>query len=315
MESPQVIIIGAGPAGLTAGYELMKRSVKPLILEKDDMVGGLARTVQYKGYGFDLGGHRFFSKFESINRLWQEMLGEDYLKVTRKSRIYYMGRFFDYPLDFHNTFSSIGPFDSFLILMSYLRVQFRNHGKEDTFDQWIINRFGHRLYTMFFKTYTEKVWGIPCHKIRADWAAQRIKGLSLLTVLSNTLMGIKKPKSLIHEFHYPAEGAGMMWRRFQEEIEGGGGRIQFDAEAVRIKHENGIIRGVTTNTRNQKKQEFPVGHLISSMPVNLLVTLFEPQAPVEVIEAAEKLSFENESFDAVVSSLFFHHVPIDLKEQ
>lgn len=184
MSNEPVVIIGAGPAGLTAAYELIKRNIRPIVLEKADKVGGIARTEAYKGYYFDLGGHRFFTKIEKINQFWQEMLGEDFLKVRRKSRIYYQGRFFDYPIHLLNAFSNLGVIESFLILSSYFRAQFRLFPEEETFEQWVSNRFGRRLYETFFRTYTEKVWDIPCHKIQADWAAQRIRGLSLIKAVN-----------------------------------------------------------------------------------------------------------------------------------
>ncbi len=291
MDSHSVAIIGAGPAGLTAAYELLKRDIKPIVLEKDEHVGGLVRTETYKGYRFDIGGHRFFTKIEKINRLWQEMLGDDFLKVSRKSRIYYQGRFFNYPLDFYDTFSNLGIIESLLILLSYIRMQFRSYSKEETFEQWVSNRFGRRLYRIFFKAYTEKVWGIPCDKIQARWAAQRIKGLSLATVLYNALLGIQKSKSLINEFYYPVRGAGMMWRRFQEKIEAGGGLVRFNSEIIRLSHQNGVIKSVTVQSDGEKMVEIPVRHLISSMAITRLVALLDPEVPGEVLEAAKKLSY------------------------
>ena len=168
------VIIGAGPAGLSAAYELTKRGVQPIVLEKADKVGGIARTETYRGYCFDVGGHRFFTKMERIDRLWREMLGDDFLNVPRLSRIYYQSRFFNYPLQLFNALHNLGVVESLLILGSYLRAQIVPYSEEESFEQWVSNRFGRRLYRTFFRTYTEKVWGIPCHRIQADWAAQRI---------------------------------------------------------------------------------------------------------------------------------------------
>jgi len=206
MNHHPVVIIGAGPAGLAAAYELIQRDIRPIVLEKADTVGGLARTETYKGHRFDIGGHRFFTKVEEVQQLWQEMLGEDLLKVPRLSRILYRGLFFNYPLDFFNALSNLGVIESSLILLSYLKVQLRPYPEEETFEQWVTNRFGQRLYQMFFQTYTEKVWGIPCHSIQAEWAAQRIKGLSLRSAVSNALWRTNDAKSLIREFHYPVLG-------------------------------------------------------------------------------------------------------------
>ena len=290
MSNEPVVIIGAGPAGLTAAYELIKRNIRPIVLEKADKVGGIARTETYKGYSFDLGGHRFFTKIEKINQLWQEMLGEDFLKVRRMSRIYHQGRFFNYPLHLFNAFSNLGVIESFLILSSYFRAQFRLFPEEESFEQWVCNRFGRRLYETFFRTYTEKVWGIPCHKIRADWAAQRIKGLSLIAAVSNALLGIKKAKSLINEFYYPLRGPGMMWQRFQKVVETGGGEVRLNSEVVCLRRHKGAIASVVS-IEGDKRREMPVRHLLTSMPLTRLVALLEPKAPNAILEAARKLSY------------------------
>ena len=220
-----VTVIGAGPAGLTAAYELLRQGLRPLVLEKRDTVGGIARTECHAGYRFDIGGHRFFTKDQEVDKLWHEMLGDDFHVVRRLSRIAYRGRFFDYPLDITSTLTTLGALESARILASYLQAQMRPYPQEDTFEEWITNRFGQRLYEVFFKTYTEKVWGIPCNEIRSDWAAQRIKGLSLRTAVLNALLGNNDTKSLIDQFHYPALGPGMMWEGFERAIEDGGGEI------------------------------------------------------------------------------------------
>jgi protoporphyrinogen oxidase len=205
-----VVIIGAGPAGLTAAYESAKQGIRPLVFEKENHIGGLARTEIYKGYRFDIGGHRFFTNIEAVERLWQEVLGEELLAVKRLSRIYYQGRFLNYPLNLGNTISNLGFTESLLILLSYLKAQLLPYRQEKTFKRWVINRFGRRLYRMFFKTYTEKVWGISCTALQADWAAQRINGLSLRTVLSNLLFRTNRAKTLIDKFQYPRLGPGDM---------------------------------------------------------------------------------------------------------
>ena len=290
MNNKPVVIIGAGPAGLSAAHELIKSDIRPIVLEKSDMVGGIARTETYKGYYFDIGGHRFYTKFDRINRLWQEMLGEDFLKVPRLSRIYYQGRFFNYPLDFFNALSNLGFFESLLILLSFLNAQFRLYPEEETFEQWVANRFGQRLYKTFFQPYTEKVWGIPCSKIRADWAVQRIKGLSLIAAVSNALLGIKKAKTLINEFYYPLYGPGMMWQRFQKVVETEGGQIRLNMDAIGLKHKNGSITGLSC-IEGDETVEIPVGSLISSIPISRLIAMLDPQAPDEILEAADKLSY------------------------
>jgi protoporphyrinogen oxidase len=290
MRQEPVVIIGAGPAGLSAAYECMKRGIRPIVVEKADRVGGIARTETYKGYHFDIGGHRFFSKNQKINQLWQEMLGEDFLRVHRMSSIYYQGRFFNYPLDFFNASFNLGVMESVLILLSYFRAQCWPHPEEVTFEQWVSNRFGRRLYEAFFKTYTEKVWGIPCRRIRADWAAQRIKGLSLIVAVSNALLGVQQAKSLVSEFYYPRKGPGMMWERFREAVEAGGGQVRRNWEAISLKHENGRIASIIC-IQGGKTEEIPVGHLISSMPISRLVAMLEPKVTDKALEAARGLSY------------------------
>jgi protoporphyrinogen oxidase len=285
-----VVIIGAGPAGLGAAYELTQQGVKPLVLEKADKVGGIARTENYKDYYFDIGGHRFFTKSERIEKLWHKMLGKDFIRVSRLSRIYYNGRFFNYPLDFYNTLSNLGVIESLLIVLSYLKAQIVPHPKEETFEQWVSNRFGERLYRTFFQTYTEKVWGIPCHTIRADWAAQRIKGLSLLVAVSNALLGTQNARSLIDEFDYPLYGPGMMWERFKEAIEAEGGRVLLNTDILSLKHKNGLIVSALS-VKDSKTAELPVGHLVSSIPINKLVAMLDPTPPDAVLAAARKLSY------------------------
>jgi protoporphyrinogen oxidase len=212
-----IIIIGAGPAGLGAAHELVKQGIQPMVLEKGSKVGGLARTEIYKGYFFDVGGHRFFTKNSEIEKRWQDLLDADLIKVTRLSRIYYRDTFFNYPLGFLNALFNIGISESILILLSYLRTHIKPYPREDTFEQWVSNRFGPRLYRAFFKTYTEKVWGIPCSEIRAEWATQRIKGLSLVVAVANALLGFQKAKSLTSDFYYPLRGPGMMWERLRKQ--------------------------------------------------------------------------------------------------
>src|SRR5712692_4769090 len=204
MDCRSVIIIGAGPAGLTAAYELTKFNLRPLLLEKRDKVGGLARTENYKGFHFDLGGHRFFTKSEEVNKIWHEVLDDDFLRRPRLSRIYYDRKFFYYPLKPLNALMGLGLWRSAVIILSYLRWQLFPYQYENTFEEWVTNRFGRRLFQTFFKTYTEKVWGISCAELRAEWAAQRIKDLSLKTaVLSMFLTPKRTIKTLIEEFEYP----------------------------------------------------------------------------------------------------------------
>ena len=223
-----VVVIGAGPAGLTAAYVLTKAGVRVTVLEAGPTVGGLSRTVEYNGYLFDIGGHRFFTKMREVEALWEEILGDDFISVPRLSRIHYNGRFFDYPLKAGNALRGLGLLNAGRIVLSYLRSHYRPHPVEDTFEQWVTNRFGRRLYEIFFKTYTEKVWGIPCSEIRAEWAAQRIQGLSLARAILSSVAITSRPtnvRTLINEFKYPRLGPGQMWERCRKHIERLGGRV------------------------------------------------------------------------------------------
>ncbi len=287
-----VVIIGAGPAGLTAAYELLKHGIKSVVLEKADKVGGIARTEVYKDYRFDIGGHRFYTKVEEVKQLWQEVLGEEFLKVPRLSRIYYRGKFFNYPLSAFNALSNLGIVESVLILLSYFKAKLWPNPEEKTLDQWVTNRFGSRLYKIFFKTYTEKVWGIPCNKIQAEWAAQRIKGLSLKSAVLNALFGSNDTKTLIKEFDYPVLGPGLMWQRFQEAVERKGSEVCLNTKVTRVQREGTEIKSITVQ-ENGKVRQITGEHFISTMPVTLLVNRLDPPAPDEVIQAAKSLNYRN----------------------
>jgi len=290
MDDNPIVIIGAGPAGLAAGYELINRKVRPVVLEKDGIVGGIARTESYKEFFFDIGGHRFFTKNEEVDNLWKELLGKDFLRVNRLSRIFYRGKYFNYPLRPANALLNLGLLESLQILTSYCRARLSPSPEENSFEEWIINRFGERLYSTFFKTYTEKVWGMPCSEIQADWAAQRIKGLSLTVALANALFGGQQTKSLIEQFHYPRFGPGMMWKCFMDRIVAENGEVLLNTEVSAIHHSNGMITAVEYISGRTGDKLTPV-HCISSLPISKLVQLFRPQPPAEILEAANRLSY------------------------
>ena len=289
----QVVVIGAGPAGLTAAYELAKHNVCPIILEKGDKVGGLARTEDYKGFFFDMGGHRFFTKVEEVNRMWRQVLGECFLRRPRLSRIYYNRKFFDYPLKPINALAGLGLWESLLIALSYFKWRLRPYQREDTFEEWVTNRFGQRLFQTFFKAYTEKVWGIPCSELKAEWAAQRIKDLSLKTVLLTMFVKPKKTiKTLIDQFDYPQRGPGMMWNAVKAEVEKCGGSVRLNANVVRIRTNGKCIDSIVVQSNGH--QEIIRGtDFISSMPVTEFIKNLDPVPPPEVLQAAEKLKYRD----------------------
>jgi len=290
-----VVIIGAGPAGLTAAYELSKIGVKPIVLELGARVGGIARTEVYKGYRMDIGGHRFFTKVTEVEALWHEILGGDFLVRPRLSRIYYNRKFILYPLRFGNALTKLGVAQSFLVLMSYIRSKLLPYRHETTFEEWVSNRFGRRLYRIFFKTYTEKVWGIPCNQLSAQWAAQRIQNLSLPRAVMNAIFGArgaKNVKSLIEEFHYPRLGPGMLWERAQQMIEARGGEVCLNTEAVKVLHRDGRAIGVVARS-NGREETIAADAIISSMPISELITKLDPPAPSDVHEGAGRLTYRD----------------------
>src|SRR4029453_18935672 len=213
--------------------------------------GGLARTESYKGFHFDMGGHRFFTKVDEVQKIWQQVLGSDFLRRPRLSRIYYDGRFFHYPLKPLNALAGLGLWRALLVVLSYLRWQLFPYMEERTFEQWVTNRFGRRLFLTFFKTYTEKVWGLPCSTLKAEWAAQRIKDLSLRTAILNMFVKPKRTiKTLIEEFDYPRLGPGMMWNAVKDEIERRGGDVMMRADVVRLNRRDRRVESVVVVGEN-----------------------------------------------------------------
>jgi protoporphyrinogen oxidase len=292
-----VVVVGAGPAGLTAAYELVRRGVPVVVLEADRVVGGIARTVEYKGFRFDIGGHRFFTKVGVVSELWHAMLGSDLLTRPRLSRIYYRGRFFDYPLRPLNALGNLGVFTSLGVLASYLWIKLFPIRPEVSFADWVSNRFGRRLFDIFFRTYTEKVWGIPCSRIGAQWAAQRIKGLSLRTAILH-MIGRRRAggpgaiKTLIDEFEYPRLGPGMMWEAFRARVEDTGGRIELGCRVVGLEHDERAVRAVELERAGRRLTQ-PASHVISTMPLRSLVGALAPAPPRVVLEAAGRLQYRD----------------------
>jgi protoporphyrinogen oxidase len=283
-----VVVIGAGPAGLTAAYLLSKQGVRTTVLEADDIVGGISQTAQYKGYRFDIGGHRFFTKVQPVQDLWEELLASEFISVPRLSRIHYNGKYFNYPLKAANALRGLGPIKAVRILWSYLQAALYPNPVEENFEQWVSNRFGRQLYEIFFKTYTEKVWGIPCTEIRAEWAAQRIQGLSLARAIASAASMNKrstKIKSLIDEFRYPRLGPGQMWEAARDRVRERGNQVLMQHGVTAIEHAAGRVTAVRATTPGGEVR-IPADHIISTMPVRSLVQAFDPPAPDAIRAAA-----------------------------
>lgn len=283
-----VTILGGGPAGLACALEATRLGHRPLLLEKDPQVGGIARTESLEGFRFDLGGHRFFTKEAEIQTLWESLLGEDFLRRPRLSRIYYRRKFFDYPLKLFPTLRQLGFGTSALIMASYLAARLHPHPHPANFEEWVVNRFGRRLFETFFESYTEKVWGMPCTEISADWAAQRIRDLSLREIVRAALSGNRGGHaSLIDEFRYPRLGPSMMWEEMVHRINAGGGEVRLTAPVEGVEHDG---RRVTALTVMGERLEMPEA-VVSSAPLRDLILHLSPAPPGEVVAAARALRY------------------------
>ena len=301
-QAHKAVIVGAGPAGLTAGYELSKKGQRVVVLESDPQyVGGISRTVEYHGYRFDIGGHRFFSKSREVEDLWTEILGADMLERPRSSRIFYRGKFYAYPLKPFEALSQLGLMESALCVLSFLKARARPVRKPKSFEDWVVNEFGERLFRIFFKTYTEKVWGMSCKEISADWAAQRIKGLTLGGAIKNALLPKRKSKdhaqvvrTLIDAFRYPRFGPGMMWEACAEKVRALGSEVLLGRNVVACRFdEAGSSWIVTARTGDGAAEEFRGEHLISSMPMRQLVAQIEPRLPESALRSANSLRYRD----------------------
>jgi protoporphyrinogen oxidase len=285
-----VAIIGAGPAGITAAYQLVKSGVRAEVFEATGSVGGLARTIDLWNQKVDLGPHRFFSSDPRVNKVWLEVMGDDYEMVNRLTRIYYKGRFFYYPLKPFNALSNLGVLEATRCMTSYGIQRFRSCSKQDCFESWVVGRFGRRLFEVFFKTYSEKLWGIGCQDLDADFAAQRIKKLSLLEAIKNSLFGGNgnNHKTLVDQFAYPRNGSGEVYRRMATFVRNNGGSVECDRPVHRVIVKDGRAIGLQFESGEERFFD----QVISTMPLNLLVTRL-PHVPERIIAAAKSLRFRN----------------------
>ena len=286
-------ILGGGPAGLTAAYTLGRRGERGVVFEADGQVGGIAKTVEFNGYRFDLGGHRFFTKLQPVQRLWEEMLGDEFLTRPRLSRIFYNGKYFSYPLAAKDVVSRLGMLESTRCALSYLWAARRRGVEADTFEDWVTARFGRRLYDAFFRSYTEKLWGIPGSEIRSLWAAQRIKNFSLGKAMLS-MLGLRREHvtTLIEEFQYPRLGPGQMWEAFAERVQEAGIGIQLQHRCVSITHADRRVTGVSVR-RNGDLYDHQVDGVISSLALRDLIQCLDPPPPPEVLDAARTLRYRD----------------------
>ena len=295
MEYSEILIIGAGPAGLTAAWECEKYDKKTVILESDKVVGGISRTVEKNGWKFDIGGHRFFTKVDEVNKIWDEILNEeDFLLRPRSSRIYYKRKFFDYPLKPLNALTNLGFFESILCVLSYFYVKIFPPKNQDNFERWVAARFGWRLYNIFFKTYTEKVWGTKATNIGSDWASQRIKNLSLGNAIFNAFFGDRSKSkdevitTLIDEFKYPKYGPGMMWEQASKTLQGKGHKIIFNSKVKSIKKVDDDYEVIYSDDNIIRCK-----YIISSMPLAHLPDTIIQEKSEKILDAGKNLTFRD----------------------
>lgn len=296
-----VVCIGGGPAGLTAAYLLSKKNKSVTVLEADPVyVGGISRTARYKGFYFDIGGHRFFSKSKEVEDFWNEILEGDFLNRPRKSRIFYKNKFFSYPLKAFEALFKLGVFESILSVLSYMKAKMFPIPNPTNVEDWVSNQFGTRLYRTFFKTYTEKVWGMKCKEISADWAAQRIKGLSLTSAVMNAILPKRKPKNkgeviktLIDSFRYPRKGPGMMWETCAKKIQGMGNKIEMGAFVNALNYNASSKKWTITYQQNEQAHQIECDHVISTAPMKELVNSMTPKVKAETLNSANKLRYRD----------------------
>lgn len=280
----KVVIIGAGPAGLAVAYEFLKtkklKEYEIEIYEAERLVGGIAKTLKYKGYRFDLGGHRFYTKFREIDKFYKSILDSDMLIRKRLSRIFFEKKFFNYPLSASNVLKNLGFVRSTMLGLSWLCRRLNRYKDEKTFDKWVSNRFGDKLFNIFFKSYTEKLWGIPTNKLSADWAAQRIQNFDFIKALISAFFGSNpaSAKTIIQKFYYPKYGPGMLYEKIKNLLKAKGVKLHLNTEVVDIVYKNKkVSKVVVKNKKNGKTSSKKVDFLVSTMPLNKLVILLKPK--------------------------------------
>jgi protoporphyrinogen oxidase len=293
-------VIGAGPAGLTAAYFLCEAGWHVTVFEADpEYVGGISRTVQYRGFRFDIGGHRFFSKSQEVEDFWTKILQDKLIERPRLSRIYYRGRFYSYPLKASEALRNLGLWESALCVLSYFKARAFPVPNPKSFEDWVMNQFGERLYRIFFKTYTEKVWGMDCKDISADWAAQRIKGLSLASAIRNAILPTRTKerskliKTLISSFRYPRLGPGMMWEECAKRIREMGGEVVLGRRVEKCTYRPGRGWEIITRLSDLRKFSVTVEHAISTTAIRDLANMIEPAPPEHALRAAQDLKYRD----------------------
>jgi protoporphyrinogen oxidase len=284
-----VAIIGAGPAGITAGYELSKNNISVDIFESSSSVGGMSKTIELWNQKVDIGSHRFFSTDKRVNDLWLEVIKDDYEMVNRLSRIYYNNNFFHYPIKAFDALSKLGILESFLCIFYYFIELFKLKKEHTTFEEWVTNKFGKRLYEIFFKTYTEKLWGIPCNLLDSDFASQRIKKFTLGEAIKTAILGNKNShKTLVDQFAYPHDGTGILYERMKDYIESKGNNVYLNTPVNRVITKNNVAFSIELDNNQVKEYDY----IISSMPLNILVSRFT-NTPDNIKELSSKLKFRS----------------------
>ncbi|MFH1402723.1 MAG: FAD-dependent oxidoreductase [Candidatus Altiarchaeota archaeon] len=300
----RVVVLGAGLAGLSAAYELTRNGVQVLVLEMDSQVGGLAKSFSKNGFTFDLGPHRFHTKQEDLISHMKGVMGDNLVVRNRKSRIYLFKKFFDYPLRFSNALATMPPVVTLKILIDYLKVKLLNvlsPHPDDSFESWVTNRFGHTLYKIFFGEYTEKTWGIPCDKISADWAAQRISLLSLWDTVVKTLFKFgDTPRTYVSRFYYPAHGGiGEICNTYARLIRDNGGKILLNSPVREIHIEDGSVNGVVYEDNGVMKN-VDCDYLFSTVPLTDIISMIKPNPPEELFHHSSELSFRSIMFAQIM---------------